>query len=77
MRWLLDAMLPPGAGAELRRLGHDSLSVLEIGMAAAEDAAETAREPVPLHLRNAITPLMKRIGYGSGYRYAHSDPKAR
>jgi putative ATPase len=46
-------------------------------MAAAEDAAETAREPVPLHLRNAITPLMKRIGYGTGYRYAHSNPRAR
>lgn len=45
--------------------------------AAAEDAAETAREPVPLHLRNAITPLMKRSGYGSGYRYVHSDPRAR
>ncbi|HEY0377761.1 MAG TPA: replication-associated recombination protein A [Pyrinomonadaceae bacterium] len=46
-------------------------------MAAAEDAAETAREPVPLHLRNAITPLMKRVGYGSGYRYVHSDPRAK
>src|ERR687890_824827 len=46
-------------------------------MAAAEDAAETAREPVPLHLRNAITPLMKRQGYGKGYRYAHDDPAAR
>jgi len=46
-------------------------------MAAAEDAGETAREPVPLHLRNAITPLMKRVGYGAGYRYVHSDPGAR
>src|SRR5215212_6382094 len=45
--------------------------------AALEDATETAREPVPLHLRNAITPLMKRSGYGSGYRYVHSDPRAR
>jgi putative ATPase len=45
--------------------------------AASADADETAREPVPLHLRNAITPLMKRIGYGGGYRYAHSDPRAR
>ncbi len=45
--------------------------------AAAEDATETAREPVPLHLRNAITPLMKRVGYGSGYRYVHSDPRAK
>ena len=45
-------------------------------MAAAEDASETAREPVPLHLRNAVTPLMKRQGYGKGYRYAHDDPAA-
>ena len=46
-------------------------------LAAAEDATETAREPVPMHLRNAITPLMRRVGYGSGYRYVHSDPRAR
>ncbi len=45
-------------------------------MAAAEDAAETAREPVPLHLRNAVTPLMKRQGYGKGYRYVHDDAAA-
>lgn len=45
--------------------------------AAAADASETAREPVPLHLRNAVTPLMKRVGYGGGYRYVHSDPKAK
>ncbi|MBV9960503.1 MAG: replication-associated recombination protein A, partial [Acidobacteria bacterium] len=45
--------------------------------AALEDASETAREPVPLHLRNAVTPLMKRAGYGGGYRYVHSDPAAR
>jgi len=45
--------------------------------AAAADAAETAREPVPLHLRNAVTPLMKHTGYGEGYRYVHNDPKAK
>ncbi|HEY0404621.1 MAG TPA: replication-associated recombination protein A [Pyrinomonadaceae bacterium] len=45
--------------------------------AAQADAAETAREPVPMRLRNAITPLMKRVGYGSGYRYVHSDPRAK
>jgi putative ATPase len=45
--------------------------------AASADAEETAREPVPLHLRNAITPLMKRIGYGGGYRYVHKDPRAK
>ena len=45
--------------------------------AAVEDAAVTAREPVPLHLRNAITPLLKAAGYGRGYRYVHDDPAAR
>lgn len=44
---------------------------------AAEDAAATAREPVPLHLRNAVTGLMKSEGYGQGYRYVHDDPNAR
>ena len=45
-------------------------------MAAAADAAATAREPVPLHLRNAVTPLLKGVGYGEGYRYVHNDPAA-
>ena len=45
--------------------------------AARDDAAETAREPVPLHLRNAVTSLMKGMGYGSGYRYVHSDAAAK
>lgn len=45
--------------------------------AALADAAETAREPVPLHLRNAVTPLMRQVGYGEGYRYVHSDPSAK
>jgi putative ATPase len=45
--------------------------------AAAEDAAATASEPVPLHLRNAVTPLMNSVGYGEGYRYVHDDPAAR
>jgi putative ATPase len=31
----------------------------------------TRTEPVPLHLRNAPTGLMKNIGYGKGYQYAH------
>ncbi len=44
---------------------------------AAADAAATAREPVPLQLRNAVTPLMKNVGYGQGYRYVHDDAQAR
>ena len=45
--------------------------------AAAADAVATAREPVPLHLRNSVTTLMKSVGYGQGYRYVHDDPQAR
>jgi putative ATPase len=36
-----------------------------------QDVEQTAAEPVPLHLRNAPTGLMKGMGYGQGYRYAH------
>ncbi|MBZ5630583.1 MAG: replication-associated recombination protein A [Acidobacteriia bacterium] len=36
-----------------------------------EDVEKTAAEPVPLHLRNAPTSLMKNLGYGAGYQYAH------
>ena len=36
-----------------------------------EDVRKTEAEPVPLHLRNAVTGLMKNIGYGEGYKYAH------
>ncbi len=32
-------------------------------------------EPVPLHLRNAPTGLMKQLEYGKGYRYAHDEPE--
>ena len=32
--------------------------------------------PVPLHIRNAPTSLMKNLGYGKGYRYAHDEPDA-
>jgi putative ATPase len=38
---------------------------------AAQDVAATRNDPVPLHLRNAPTSLMRELGYGSGYRYAH------
>ncbi len=40
--------------------------------AAAEDARATQTEPVPLHLRNAPTGLMKGLGYGKDYKYAHN-----
>jgi putative ATPase len=44
--------------------------------AAAADAHTQAAEPVPLHLRNAPTKLMKDLDYGKGYQYAHDEQDA-
>jgi putative ATPase len=44
--------------------------------AAAEAAACDVASPVPLHLRNAPTTLMKQLDYGKGYQYAHDVPDA-
>jgi len=44
--------------------------------AASADAKALGSLEVPLHLRNAPTRLMKEIGYGKGYRYAHDEPDA-
>src|SRR5213078_4821897 len=54
-----------------------SNAVLRSYSAAHADAVETSREPVPLHLRNAATPLMKHLGYGKEYRYVHEDTAAK
>ncbi len=45
--------------------------------AALKDVEETRNEPVPLHLRNAPTKLMKGLGYGQGYKYAHDYEEGR
>jgi putative ATPase len=44
--------------------------------AAADDAQNDVAEPVPLHLRNAPTKLMKDLNYAKGYRYAHDEADA-
>ncbi len=43
-------------------------------LAAAEDVARAGALPVPMHLRNAPTGLMRGLGYGAGYQYAHDCP---
>jgi putative ATPase len=43
---------------------------------AVQDALTTRAEPVPLWIRNAPTGLMKDLGYGKGYRYAHDEAEA-
>jgi putative ATPase len=40
-------------------------------LTAKADAEKALADPVPLHLRNAVTGLMKDLDYGKGYRYAH------
>jgi putative ATPase len=53
-----------------------SNAILTAYGSAAEAAQHDAATPVPLHLRNAPTRLMKDLSYGKGYRYAHDEPDA-
>jgi putative ATPase len=53
-----------------------SNAVLMAYSRAAQDAMGDVAEPVPLHLRNAPTKLMKELEYGKGYRYAHDEADA-
>jgi ATPase related to the helicase subunit of the Holliday junction resolvase len=43
-------------------------------LAARADVESTRNDPVPLHIRNAPTKLMKNLGYGKGYQYDHDAP---
>src|SRR5262245_48518758 len=53
-----------------------SNAIYEAYSRAAEDAHRDVAEPVPLHLRNAPTKLMKDLDYGKGYQYAHHEADA-
>jgi putative ATPase len=74
---LPEALYPLAQATIYLALAPKSNAVKRAYHAALEDATATAREPVPLHLRNAVTPMLKSEGYGVGYRYAHDDPGAR
>jgi putative ATPase len=54
-------------------LAPKSNSVYTAYGAVQADIEKTRQEPVPLHLRNAPTKLMKDLDYGKGYRYAHDE----
>jgi putative ATPase len=54
-----------------------SNSAMRAYSAAAGVVEETGALPVPLHLRNAVTGLMKNLGYGAGYKYAHDFEDAK
>jgi putative ATPase len=66
-----EAVLPLTEAALYLALAPKSNSALTSYGAARELIQETGNEPVPMHLRNAPTGLMKSMGYGKGYQYAH------
>jgi putative ATPase len=66
-----EGFLPLAEAALYLAAAPKSNSVLRAYVAASSDVAETLHQPVPLHLRNAVTGLGRAMGYGTGYRYAH------
>src|SRR5438874_13195443 len=68
-----EAVLPLTEAALYLALAPKSNSALTSYGAARELIQETGNEAVPLHLRNAPTGLMKSMGYGRGYKYAHDE----
>ncbi|MEO0071213.1 MAG: replication-associated recombination protein A [candidate division WOR-3 bacterium] len=58
-------------------LAPKSNAVYKAYTMAKQDALNSLTEPVPLHLRNPVTPLMEGLGYGKGYKYAHDYPDAQ
>ena len=72
-----EAMLPLVEATLYLALAKKSNSGLRAYAAAAEAIEQTGTLPVPLHLRNAVTGLMKQLGYGRDYQYAHDYPDAK
>jgi putative ATPase len=68
-----EAVLPLTEAALYLALAPKSNSALTSYGAARELIQEAGNEPVPMHLRNAPTGLMKSMGYGKGYQYAHDQ----
>ena len=66
-----EAVLPLTEAALYLALAPKSNSALTSYGAARELIEQTGNEPVPMHLRNAPTGLMKSMGYGRGYQYSH------
>jgi putative ATPase len=68
---LPEGFLPMAECAIYLATAPKSNSAMTAYSRALADARETQAEPVPLHLRNAVTGLMRQMGYGRGYKYAH------
>ena len=72
-----EALFPLTQATLYLALAKKSNAVGRAFTAARADAERTASDGVPMHLRNAPTSLMKGLGYGSGYKYAHDEPEGR
>jgi putative ATPase len=72
-----EAMLPLTEATLYLALAKKNNSALRTYVAAAQAVDETGTLPVPLHLRNAATGLMRQLGYGKDYQYAHDFPDAK
>jgi putative ATPase len=68
---LPEGFFPMAECALYLALAPKSNSVGSSYAAAMRDVEATRNDPVPLHLRNAVTGLMRQMGYGRGYKYAH------
>jgi putative ATPase len=72
-----EAMYPLVEATLYLALAKKSNSGLRAYGAAVAAIEQTGTLPVPLHLRNAVTGLMRDLGYGKEYRYAHDYPDAK
>jgi putative ATPase len=66
-----EAVLPLSEAAIYLARAPKSNTAMAAYVAARRAVSESGNLPVPLHLRNAVTGLMRSMGYGRGYRYAH------
>jgi putative ATPase len=74
---LPEALYPLGEATLYLATAPKSNTVKRAYFAALDDVQQTRADPVPLHLRNAVTGLMRDLGYGKGYKYAHDYEGAR
>ncbi len=69
-----EGYLPLAEATLYLAMAPKSNSALRAYGAARQDVLDTLHEPVPLHLRNAVTAMGRAMGFGAGYRYAHDEP---
>ncbi len=69
---LPEGVIPLAQGVTYLAGAPKSNSAYRALLAAREDVKRHGALPVPLHLRNAPTPMMRQLGYGDEYRYPHN-----